>query len=93
VSKSFRAAATKSSLWYRLGHAQGGRDGRPAALSLRVPLGQLRELFDPAGTAGGECHDGPKRQLLEVLDGELWYFHGDLVGLVCQCWLMAQTKV
>ena len=48
----------------RLGHPEGGLDGLPTALPLRVPLGQLREGLDPAGAAGGERDDRPERQCL-----------------------------
>ena len=55
----------------RFGHPEGGLDGLPAALPLRVPLGQSSEGFDPAVAAGGERHDRPERQPLQLIELEV----------------------
>src|SRR5437763_418377 len=56
----------------RFGESQGVLDDELAARPLRITLRQLREVYDPPGAARGERDDCPKRQLLEVLDCEIW---------------------
>src|SRR5262249_50297759 len=58
-----------------LSQPDGGFDGGSLPLRRRVALGPLREVFHPPGAARCERDDRPERQLLQVLDREVWWFH------------------